>query len=128
MSWSPQHERGDLAAPGKPDPGQERHAGVRGAAGTGRIRCGGRPVAKHYLGTITAEQLLAASGRTDSKVKSDQRCAVAFYPRGGAMVTKQTKVGIARFQEARNGCPHSWTECEGAVAEIGRLSADAVMT
>ncbi len=87
-----------------------------------------RPVAKHYLGTITAEQLLAASGRTDSKVKSDQRCAMAFYPRGGAMVKKQTKEAIAWFQEARNGCPHSWTEYEGAVAELGRLSADAVMT
>ena len=64
-----------------------------------------RPVAKHYLGTITAEQLLAASGRTDSKVKSDQRCAMAFYPRGGAMVRSRRRKPLPGSRKRATAVP-----------------------
>ena len=80
------------------------------------------PVAKYYLGKLTAEQLDAAAVSTQSKVQTDQRCAASFYIGEFLLLKKKIPEAKKRFVDARDKCPTSWTEQQGAVAELGRLA------
>jgi lipoprotein NlpI len=83
------------------------------------------PVAKYYLGKMTAAQLDSSAGATASKVQSDQRCAASFYIGEFLLLKKQIPEAKKRFEDARDKCPKAWTEQQGAVAELGRLGAPA---
>jgi lipoprotein NlpI len=80
------------------------------------------PVAKYYLGRLTAEQLMAVAAQTDSKAMGDQRCAVDFYT--GEVLVWQHRIAdaIRNFERTRDACPTASTEYEGAVAELRRLA------
>ncbi|MEO8335550.1 MAG: tetratricopeptide repeat protein [bacterium] len=80
------------------------------------------PVGQFYLGKLTAAQLTAAGEKTDSPAQADQRCAVAFYVGESALWNKQPADAKKRFEEAVASCPTSFTEYEGAQAELKRLS------
>jgi len=79
------------------------------------------PVAKYYLGKLTAEQLVAASGATSSTVQADQRCAASFYIAEFLVLKKQLAEAKKLFEDAKANCPKAWTEQQGAVAELERL-------
>ncbi len=83
------------------------------------------PVAKYYLGKMTAVQLDSSAAATGSKVQSDQRCAASFYIGEFLLLKKQVPEAKKRFEDARDKCPKSWTEQQGAVAELGRLGGAA---
>jgi lipoprotein NlpI len=83
------------------------------------------PVAKYYLGKLTAEQLDAAAVATTSKVRADQRCAASFYIGEFLLLKKQIPEAKKRLEDAKANCPKGWTEQQGAVAELSRLGATA---
>ncbi|MDB4889707.1 MAG: repeat precursor [Gemmatimonadetes bacterium] len=83
------------------------------------------PVARYYLGKMTAEELDASAVTTKSKVQSDQRCAASFYIGEFLLLKKQIPAAKKRFENARDKCPKAWTEQQGAVAELGRLGGPA---
>lgn len=80
------------------------------------------PVAKYYLGRISAEQLMAAAARTDSKAMPDQRCAVDFYVGEELVWQQRIAEALRRFEKTRDACPTASTEYEGAVVELKRLA------
>ena len=86
------------------------------------------PVAKYYLGKLTADQLVAAATATTSKVQADQRCAASFYIGEYLLIKKQVPEAKKRFEDAKANCPKTWTEQQGAVSELQRLSGAARTT
>jgi len=80
------------------------------------------PVAKYYLGRMSADQLMAAAASTDSKAMPDQRCAVDFYLGEELVWRHRIPEARERFERTRANCPVASTEYEGAVAELARLA------
>lgn len=81
------------------------------------------PVGRYYLGRLSADSLMRLAPSSDSRVAKDQTCAVAFYVGEQLLAEGRTADATTRFQEARAHCPKSFTEYDGAVAELGRLGA-----
>jgi len=81
------------------------------------------PIARFYLGRMTAAQLVAVSATMDSKTLGDQRCAVAFYIGEDLLWKQQPAEARRQFEYARANCPKIWTEYLGAVEELRRLDS-----
>jgi lipoprotein NlpI len=79
------------------------------------------PIAKYYLGRMSADQLMADAANTDSKAMADQRCAVDFYLGEELVWRRRIPEARDRFERTRAGCPENSTEYEGAVVELKRL-------
>jgi len=79
------------------------------------------PIAKYYLGRMSADQLMAAAANTDSKAMPDQRCAVDFYLGEELVWRHRIPEALERFERTRASCPVASTEYEGAVVELKRL-------
>ena len=83
------------------------------------------PVGKYYLGRISRDSMIHASLAVDPRVKHDQRCAASFFLAQEAMFKHDSSVARTLFTEARDGCPHDWTEYRSAVKEVERLTPRA---
>ena len=81
------------------------------------------PVAKFYLGRISAAELAAAAASSDSAVQADQRCAVAFHLAEYLLWQPAAPLDSARrhLEEAVATCPHRFSEYLGAKADLERL-------
>jgi tetratricopeptide (TPR) repeat protein len=79
------------------------------------------PVIRLYLGQLTPEAVLAAADDPDSETKKGQECETNFYT-GELALQRGDKDGATRlFRLATAGCPKSFIEYDGAVAEIKAL-------
>ena len=83
------------------------------------------PVARYFLGMLSADSLRALAVDTDSQAQKDQRCAVAFYLGEAALLRGQRDEAVPLFEETRASCPKDWTEYKGAQAELQRLNTAA---
>lgn len=79
------------------------------------------PVARYFLGALSADSLRALAAETNSDVQKDQRCAAAFYLGEAALLRGRRDEAAPLFQETRAACPKDWTEYMAAVAELQRL-------
>lgn len=79
------------------------------------------PIARFYLGRLTADQLMAAAA-TDTTRQGDQRCAADFYIGESELWKRRIPEATRRFQDAAAACPKDWSEYQGAVAELDRLT------
>jgi lipoprotein NlpI len=79
------------------------------------------PVIRLYLGQLTPEAVLAAAVDPDSETQKGQVCEANFYA-GELALQRGDKDGAPRlFRLAAAGCPKSFIEYDGAVAEIKAL-------
>jgi lipoprotein NlpI len=79
------------------------------------------PVIRLYLGQLTPEAVLAAAVDHDSETQKVQVCEANFYA-GELVLHRGDKDGATRlFRLAAAGCPKSFIEYDGAVAEIKAL-------
>ncbi len=79
------------------------------------------PVARLFLGQATPDQVLAAAASTDAQTGKDQRCEAAFYLGAHALLQHRTTDAVSLLQQARDTCPKTFIEYEGAVSELKRL-------
>lgn len=79
------------------------------------------PVAKYYLGRLTADGLFAAAEDKDTVVQTQHRCAASFYIGEELLAMKRDADAATRFLETKAACPRSYTEYDGAIAELRRL-------
>jgi lipoprotein NlpI len=81
------------------------------------------PVIRLYLGQLTPEAVLAAADDPDLSTKKNQVCEANFYT-GEFTLQRNDKGETTRlFRLAAAGCPKSFNEYEGAVAELKALGA-----
>ena len=79
------------------------------------------PVIRMYLGTTTADQLLAAARNADPKTARDQLCEAYFYL-GQAALNRGDRGEAARlFQLTVDTGPTTFIEYKAAKAELARL-------
>ena len=79
------------------------------------------PVIRLYLGQLTSEAVLAAAVDPDSETQKGQVCETNFYT-GELALQRGDKDGATHlFRLAAAGCPKSFIEYDGAVAEIKAL-------
>jgi len=79
------------------------------------------PVARYFLGTLSADSLRTLAVESNSDVQKDQRCAAAFYIGEATLLRGQRNEAAPLFQETRASCPKDWTEYMAASAELQRL-------
>jgi lipoprotein NlpI len=83
------------------------------------------PVARFYLGRLTAEQLMAAASKIDARIRTDQRCSAAFYIGESELWLHRFAEAAQHFREAVATCSRDFSEYQGAAAELGRSGATA---
>jgi lipoprotein NlpI len=83
------------------------------------------PVARYYLGRLTAEQLMAAASKIDPRIRTDQRCSAAFYIGESELWIRRFAEAAQHFREAEATCSRDFSEYQGAAAELGRSGVTA---
>ena len=79
------------------------------------------PVIRLYLGQLTSEAVLAAAVDPNSETQKGQVCETNFYT-GELALQRGDKDGATHlFRFAAAGCPKSFIEYDGGVAEIKAL-------
>jgi lipoprotein NlpI len=81
------------------------------------------PVLRLYLGQSTQEAVLAAAEDRDARRRSDQLCEANFYIAEWLLQRDDKDKATRLFRLAAAGCPKSFTEYEGAMAELKALGA-----
>ena len=83
------------------------------------------PVLKMYLGQMTASQVLAAASDPDAGKEKKQSCDANFFTGEEALMQKQEKAAVSRFQIACNICPKGGALQAVAAAELKLLGDTA---
>jgi lipoprotein NlpI len=79
------------------------------------------PVVALYLGKIAPEAVQKAAAHPDPMRQRDRRCEANFYVAEWHLTRGEREVASRLLTDARAGCPTSFMEHEGAVAELRRL-------
>jgi len=79
------------------------------------------PVLGFLLGKMDASALLKAAEHPNGKVRSEHVCEAEFYAAHGDLLQGRADEARARLRRAERGCPRTFGEYEGAVAELRRL-------
>jgi lipoprotein NlpI len=79
------------------------------------------PVIQYYLGTVSAEDVLAQSKQGDPAYLEDQACEAAFYIGEFNLVSGRAAVAQPYLTQAAETCPKSSAERDAARVELGRL-------
>jgi lipoprotein NlpI len=79
------------------------------------------PVLRYFLGTLSAEQLRAASKDSTAGASSAGACPTAFFLGEDALLRKDLGAAEALFDESRTVCQKEATEHKAASAELQRL-------
>ena len=80
------------------------------------------PVIALYLGRAQPGAVIAAAAKAPPPRDRDQRCEAAFFVGQWHLVRGERDSALPLLQEARSGCPKSFMEYEGALAELRRLA------
>jgi tetratricopeptide (TPR) repeat protein len=82
------------------------------------------PVIRLYLGQMTSEVVLDAAANPDADTKRDQVCEANFYT--AELVLHQGKIddAVRLLRLAAADCPKTFTEYQGAVAELKALGVN----
>jgi lipoprotein NlpI len=76
------------------------------------------PVVRHFLGELTASQLLAAAHDSDPKTTLGQSCEANFYSGEFALSKKNKPEALRLLQLAAKDCPRGYIESTAAIAEL----------
>lgn len=79
------------------------------------------PVVALYLGSVTPEAVQKAAAHADAVRERDQRCEANFYVAQWHVLRGAREAALKLLREAESGCPRTFIEHEGAVAELRRL-------
>jgi lipoprotein NlpI len=75
------------------------------------------PVIRHFLGELTAAQVLAAAADEDPRKRVAQVCEANFYSAEFALLKKNKPEAQRLFKVASNECPLGFIESTAAIAE-----------
>jgi lipoprotein NlpI/predicted aspartyl protease len=78
------------------------------------------PILMYLLGRVDREALMAAAG-ADEKKRKGQECEARFYSALRFIADGQAKDARALLEAARDDCPRTYVEYEGAVIELEKL-------
>lgn len=79
------------------------------------------PVARFYLGRISADELHKLSAGTDSTTTTDQNCAWFYYLGEDQLIKGDTAGAIGNLKQAEAVCPQRFSEYYGATNDLKRL-------
>jgi lipoprotein NlpI len=79
------------------------------------------PVARYYLGRISADELHRLSAGHDSTTTTDQTCAWHFYMGEDQLIKGDKPSAIKNLERAEALCPQRFSEYFGAISELARL-------
>lgn len=79
------------------------------------------PIERLFLGLSSPDQVLAAAANADAQTQKEQRCEAAFYLGEYAILQQRMPDALSLLQQARETCPKTFVEYEGAVSELKRL-------
>ena len=82
------------------------------------------PVISMYLGQLTPEKLGETARDQNPNTDSEQRCEANFYIAELRLMERRHEEAISLFRTAFETCPRTFTEYDGANAELQRLAAD----
>jgi lipoprotein NlpI len=99
-------------------PGEKTLAQEAGTSGEGDWPA---PVVGLYLGRTTPEAVHKAASHSDPLRQRDQQCEANFYVAQWHLMRGAREPAARLLNAARKGCPGSFLEHEGAVAELRRL-------
>jgi lipoprotein NlpI len=101
-------------------PGEQTIAQDAGTSGAGEWP---DPVVALYLGKIAPEAVQKAAAHLDPKRQRDRRCEANFYIAHWHLMRGEREAASRLLNDARSGCPTSFLEHEGAVAELRRIES-----
>jgi len=90
-------------------------------AGTGGAGDWPAPVVGLYLGAAAPEAVQNAAADPNPDRQRDQRCEANFYDAHWHVLRGAPEAALPLLREAQRGCPGTFVEHEGAVAELRRL-------
>jgi lipoprotein NlpI len=99
-------------------PGEQTLAKEAGTSGGGEWP---EPVVALYLGKLAPEAVQKAAAHPNATRQRDRRCEANFYIAEWHLTQGEREAAARLFSDARSGCPSSFMEHEGAVAELRRL-------
>ena len=99
-------------------PGEKTLAKEAGTSGAGDWPA---PVVGLYLGATTPEAVQSAAADLNPVRQRDQRCEANFYVAHWHVLRGARDAAAQLLREAQSGCPSTFIEHEGAVAELRRL-------
>jgi len=76
------------------------------------------PLLRHFLGELSASQLLAAAHDNDPKTALGQSCEANFYSGEFALSKKNKPEALRLLQLAAKDCPRGYIESTAAIAEL----------
>jgi len=79
------------------------------------------PVMKFYLGTLTADQLLAAAGDPAETKQPGRACETEFFLGEWQLGHGEKQAAIGNLRKAESTCPRTYLQYRGAVEELNRL-------
>jgi lipoprotein NlpI len=79
------------------------------------------PVVALYLGKMPPEAVQKAAAHPDPARQRERRCEANFYIGEWHATRGEREAAVRLLDNARSGCPTSFMEHEGAVAELRRL-------
>jgi lipoprotein NlpI len=99
-------------------PGEQTLAQDAGTSGAGEWP---EPIVALYLGKLSPEAVQKAATHPDPTRQRDRRCEANFYIGEWHVTRGEREAAVRLLDSARSGCPTSFMEHEGAVAELRRL-------
>jgi len=99
-------------------PGEKTLAEDAGTSGAGDWPA---PLVALYTGSATPEGVHEAAAHPDAARERDQRCEANFYLAQWHVLRGEREPALKLLREAQSGCPRTFIEHEGAVAELRRL-------
>ena len=79
------------------------------------------PVVKFYLGTLTAEQLLAAAGDPAEGKQQGRACETDFFLGEWQLGHGEKQAAVGNLRKAESTCPRTYLQYKGAAEELNRL-------
>lgn len=83
------------------------------------------PILKFYLGSMTADQMMAAAADHDADIEQRHLCEANFFAGEDALLHSQYSAARSHLEKAVNGCPLKNLHHDAAAAELKRLHATA---
>jgi len=82
------------------------------------------PIVKLLLGDLTADAVFADTADPSPETMRAEICEANFYSAELALLQRRTEEALRQLHLAANGCPRSFVEWRGAIAELARLGAN----
>jgi rhomboid protease GluP len=79
------------------------------------------PIVRFHLAELDGDGLLAAAAHADPKIAKNRECEARYHLGQKRLLDGDRREAESQFRQAEAGCPRSFFEYVGAVAELQRL-------